>query len=127
MKLIQYGLSRNDIDELMTHLITEGFLNEERFAKAFAGGKFRLKKWGRLKIARELERREVSKNCVRLALKEIDAESYEQSLSSVLKKKLSEIEESNIYSRRDKAARHAILKGYEPDLVWDELRKIIPG
>jgi regulatory protein len=54
-KLYEYGLYPGQVDELLSQLISEGFLNEERFAKAFAGGRFRMKKWGRLKIKNELE------------------------------------------------------------------------
>src|SRR6478736_2106800 len=60
-KLYEFGLTTDEVDELLSKMITEGFLNEERFAKAFAGGKFRIKKWGRLKIVRELESQGLTK------------------------------------------------------------------
>src|SRR5579863_890568 len=54
-KLFNYGLRSTSVDEILSHLITEGFLNEGRYAKAFAGGKFRIMKWGKLKIRKALE------------------------------------------------------------------------
>ena len=122
-KLYEYGMHRNDVEELITKLITEGFLNEERFAKAFAGGKFRMKKWGRNKIAHELEAHKVTPRCIQKALDEIDPLEYRKTLKTLLKKKLSKSEESNEFKKLDKVARFAIGKGYEPDLVWSILKE----
>lgn len=121
-KLYSYGLHRADVDELLSQLITEGFLNEERFAKAFAGGKFRIMKWGRNKIKHELEMRHISSRCIRQALREIDESDYRKVLTIILKKRLALGGGLKPYQRRDKAARFAIGKGYEPDLVWALLR-----
>ncbi len=121
-KLYGYGLHRGDVDELLSRLITEGFLNEERFAKAFAGGKFRMMKWGRNKIKHELEVRHISSRCIRQALQEIDDSDYRKALKTILQKRLTQGAGLKPYQRRDKAARFAIGKGYEPDLVWALLR-----
>lgn len=124
-KLYGLGLHRNDVEEIITNLITDGFLNEERFAKAFAGGKFRIKKWGRIKISHALEAKGVSKNCVRIGLKEIDQGDYIATLRELLKEKSSrEQTENNIYVHRDRLSRYAIQKGYEPELVWKEIREL---
>jgi regulatory protein len=125
-KLFEYGLRSSDVDEIITNLILSGFLNEERYAKAFAGGKFRMKKWGRLKIIHALEANGVSRNCVQSGLKEIDAGDYEKTLRAILERKNEDVEESNIYSRRDKLSKFAIQKGYEPELVWKILREMLP-
>jgi regulatory protein len=125
-KLFEYGLTLTEVDEIITNLILSGFLNEERYAKAFAGGKFRMKKWGRLKIIHALEANGVSKNCITSGLKEIDATEYGNTLRQILEKKNGETKESNIYSQRDKLSRFAIQKGYEPELVWKVLREILP-
>lgn len=125
-KLFEYGLYRDDVDALLTDLITDGFLNEERYAKAFAGGKFRMKKWGRIKIVNALEAQGLSKNCIRIGLKEIDNEDYLTTLRHVLEKKGEEIEEENIFAKRDKISKYAIQKGYEPELVWTTLKVLFP-
>jgi regulatory protein len=125
-KLFQFGISSSDADEIITALILDGFLNEERFAKAYAGGKFRLKKWGRLKIENALEKKGVSKNCIRSGLKEIDEEDYVITLRQILEGKADNIEEENLYVKRDKLSQFAILKGYEPELVWKLLKEIFP-
>src|SRR6478609_6190895 len=87
-RLFDYGLYSSEIDELVSDLITEGFLNEERYAKAFAGGKFRIKKWGRVKIVNDLESSGISQNCIKTALYEIAESDYERTLQEILKKKI---------------------------------------
>ena len=126
IRLFQLGLSENQVDETITDLITEGFLNEERFAKTFAGGKFRIKKWGRLKIIQVLEAKGVTSNCIRSGLKEIDEQDYLATLTAILKSKDEQTEEPNPYVRRDKISKHAIQRGYEPELVWRVLRELLP-
>jgi regulatory protein len=125
-KLYQIGLSAHDAEELISILIVEGFLNEERFAKAFSGGKFRLKKWGRLKIENALEKKGVSKNCIKSGLKDIDAADYIEALKTILEQKSEKLEEANIYVKRDKLYNFAVAKGYEPELIWKLLREILP-
>jgi regulatory protein len=123
-KLYTYGLYSSEVEELLSQLITDGFLNEERFAKAFAGGKFRMKKWGRIRIVQDLEAHGISKNCIKAGLKEISDEDYENTLTGLLKKKNELLDDENEFSRRDKLAKYAIQKGYEPDLVWTLIKKI---
>jgi regulatory protein len=125
-KLYSFGLYSDEVDNLLTDLITDGFLNEERFAKAFAGGKFRMKKWGRIKIVNALEAQGLSKNCIRIGLKEIDDSDYVKTLQSILQKKGEESEEENIFIKRDKLSKYAIQKGYEPELVWRSLKELLP-
>ncbi len=126
-KLFELGLRTSEVDELLAYLITEGFLNEARFAKLFAGGKFRVKKWGRIKIVHALERKGLTKNCIRIGLKEIDEADYLHTLEELLKLKISELAESNVYVARDKASKYAIQKGYEPELVWGTLKILLPN
>ena len=123
-KLLGYGLYRSDAEELISKLIVEGFLNEERFAKAFAGGKFRIKKWGRNKISHELESHFVTDRCIQKGLDEIDEGEYRNTLKSLLKKKFGRPEKTGVFNRRNKAAKYAIGKGYEPELVWRMLKEM---
>jgi len=124
-KLYEYGLYSNQVDEIVSQLITDGFLNEERFAKAYAGGKFRIKKWGRVKIKHELKALGLTKNCIQRGLNEIEQADYSKTLKTLLKKKLTESKEQNLFKKRDKVARFAIGKGYEPELVWEYIRDLV--
>jgi regulatory protein len=124
-KLNSYGLSPDEVDEIVSRLITENFVNEARFAKAFAGGKFRIKKWGRNKIVNELESLGLTNACITLGLKEIDSSDYSKTLQALLQKKAQEISEENRFLKRNKVARFAIAKGYEPDLVWELVKELV--
>lgn len=126
-KLFKLGLSSLMVEELLTCLITENFLNEERFAKTFAGGKFRIKKWGRLRIRMALESKGLTKNCIRIGLAEIEEVDYLKTLDALLNARIAKLGEANILITRNKASKYAIQQGYEPDLVWDALKKLLPG
>jgi len=117
-RLFDYGLHTDEVDQILSRLITEGFVNEERFAKAFAGGKFRMKKWGRIKIENELSALGLSQNCINRGMKEIVDEDYTKTLQQVLEKKNMLSSEPDLFKKRNKLAQYAIGRGYEPDLVW---------
>jgi regulatory protein len=126
-RLFDYGLYSSEVDELISDLISEGFLNEERYAKAFAGGKFRIKKWGRVKIVNDLENSGISKNCIKVALTEIDESDYHKTLQGILQKKVESLPGENMFVKRDKIAKYAIQKGFEPELVWKQLKELLPN
>jgi regulatory protein len=117
-KLLVLGLSRPAADEALAQLISEGFVNEERFARAFAGGRFRMKQWGRLKIENELKARGLSPRCIEAALREIDPAEYEKTLTKLIRAKSRELKHLAPAARNRKTAAYAIQKGYEPELVW---------
>jgi regulatory protein len=122
-KLFEYGLYASEVDELISDVISQGFLNEERFAKAFAGGKFRIKKWGKLKIQNELAFLGVSKRNITTALKELDRVEYIKTLKSLIDKKSAQTIEQNSFKRKNLIARFIISKGYESELVWEMLNE----
>ena len=124
-KLFEYGLPSADVEEIMSYLITEGFLNEERYAKAFAGGKFRIMKWGKLKIHRELESSGVSSRNIARGLAEITPSEYAQALLGLVKKKSKQVNDDNIYKKKNKVARFVIGKGYEPELAWEVVNDVV--
>ena len=120
-KLYSYGLKTGDVENLITQLIDENFVNEERYAKAFSGGKFRIKKWGRVKIKQELKARRISDYCIQKGLKEIDGSEYMSTLKKVLEQKAKIIAEKNYLKKKQKLMRYALSKGYEQELVFDLL------
>lgn len=117
-KLYEYGLNRAEVEEAVSQLIQENYLNEERFAIQFAGGKFRMKKWGRTKIRYELKMRQVSEFCIRKALASIDEDAYEQTLQDLFEEKKRLLKsERNIFIRKKKIQSHLLQKGYETDRI----------
>ena len=118
-----YGVA---LENIMTELITEDFLNEERFARSYARGKFRIKRWGRRRIVRELKKRAISDHCIAQALTEIPEEAYRQQLEEVLSRKAKSSGETDVFRLRGKMAQHAIRRGYEPELVWTVVMELVP-
>lgn len=124
VKIRDWGLFGEEAEQCIAELISQGFINEERFAKAFAGGKFRIKKWGRIKIKTELKHKNISDYCINKGLREISSADYKKTLNDILLKKSKEIKEKNQYKRMNKIASYAIQKGYESGLVWDAIREM---
>lgn len=123
-KLGEWGIYGQEADLLLLQLIEQGYLNEERFAKTFAGGKFRTKQWGRLRIVRELKMRKISEYCIRGALEEIEEAEYQKTLLKLIRQKMVLLKEKNPLVKRNKTATYLIGKGYEPDQVWNVLRNM---
>ena len=109
---------------LSDRLQKEGYLNEERFAKAFAGGKFRLNKWGRQKIDFELRIRGVPELMIQEGLLEIDDEEYKQTLKEILHRKKNEIKPEKNVNIREKMINFAYGKGYETDLILSVIKEM---
>ncbi len=122
-KLYDWGLHEKDVEEMISELIEENFLNEERFALAYTLGKFRIKAWGKNKIRQGLKLKRVPEKMILKALKAIDPDDYLQKLESLLEKKNSTIKESDPYRREFLLSRYAMSKGYEQDLIADVLHK----
>ena len=120
-KLYGFGLNNDEIENALCSLIEQNFINEERFAKTFARGKFRQKKWGKVKIKQHLKQKQISDYCIKTALEEIDTEDYLATLDLVLSKKEELLNEENDFIKKQKIAKHAINKGFENDLVWNYL------
>ena len=125
-KLLDLGLYGADVEDVITDLITENFLNEERFARSYARGKFRMKQWGRVRIRRELKQRNIPDYCIRKAMEEIAAADYEEVLAGVLQKRLPKIRETQPYQIRKKLVDYALSRGYEIGLAWEQARRLVP-
>lgn len=111
-------------EKIIIRLMQENFLNEERFARSFVRGKFRIKKWGRIKIIQELKKREISQPVIKLGLSEINENEYRRTLFELAEKKSEKITESNPFKKKKKLADHLLRKGYESSLVFDCVNEI---
>lgn len=124
-KLYSYGLSRDEVEEILAWLITENFVNEERFAIAYAGGKFRVKRWGKLKIKLYLQQKKVSDYSLNKALNAIDYDDYIASIDYLVESGSRSLKADNVYQHRHKLSRSIINKGYEPELVWERIKLLV--
>jgi len=119
-RLQKWNVWGEEADEIVAELIVQKYISEERFAKTYAGGKFRMKSWGKLKIKQELNRRGLSDYSIREGMTEIGDDAYVSGLKDLLTKKkaLLDGKEPDLFKRKQKLARFAMMKGYESDLVW---------
>lgn len=122
-KLYQLGVWKKDHDEIIAALIEENYLNEERFAVAFAGGKFRIKQWGRVRIKYELKQKQVSEYSIKKAMKQIDEEEYLSVLNKLAKEKYATLKNEQYLIRKKKTMDYLAAKGFEADLVRKVMEK----
>jgi regulatory protein len=117
-KLYSFGLSESNVEQLISQLIEEDYLNEERFAMQYAGGKFRMNKWGKMKIKQALKQKEISEYSIRKALKQINDEDYMNILNKLGEEKLRKLRsEKNIFIKKRKLRDYLLQKGYEAELI----------
>lgn len=117
-RLAEWGVLGDDAEAIIAELIEQNYLNEERFARTFAGGKFRVKNWGKRKIRQHLQQRGITGYNLEQAMREIEPDDYRQTLTELLDKKRRMLKDDNPLVIKQKLARFALGKGYEPDLVW---------
>jgi regulatory protein len=118
-KAYSFKLRKTDVEELLSRLIEEEYLNEERFAIMFARGKFRIKQWGRIKIKYELKQKKISDYCIKKALSNIDETEYLSTVDKLAKKKWASINSqgANQFVKMAKTRDHLLQKGFESEIV----------
>lgn len=125
-KLYELGCSRDEVEQYIADLIENDLLNEERYARNYARGKFRMTHWGRHKILQQLRLHKISEYCIKKAMQEIDPDEYERSINKLAEKKWEELKaEKNVHIKKNKVYRYLLQKGYEGDMVQDAINKII--
>jgi regulatory protein len=124
-KLSSRGVAENDIEDILTRLEKEGYIDEMRFSRAFVRDKLRLNKWGRVKIRHMLSGKQVPEGTIDRALAEIDDEEYHRILREELTKKRKSVHGSNAFDLRAKLLRFGQQRGFEPSLIHPMLDEII--
>jgi regulatory protein len=124
-KLYSFGLHQDEIEEIIYTLITENYLNEERFAILYAGSKFRIKQWGKSKIKQSLKLKQISDYCINKAFKEIDEADYKKTFQKLAEQKLKTLKgEKNIFIKKRKLQDFLLHKGFENELIREALNAI---
>ena len=116
-KLYSLGVWKKDHDGIISTLIEENYLNEERFAIAYAGGKWRVKQWGRQKIKYALKQKQVSEYCIKKAMKQIDEDEYLEVMTRLAEEKYAALKKDQYLVRKKKTMDHLITRGVETDIV----------
>jgi regulatory protein len=121
-KLYDWGLWPNEVEEVISELIENNFLNEERFARAYVSGKFNIKHWGKIKIKQGLKLKKITDKMIAIALDTIDYDDYLQTILNTAEKKLPLIKEKDAYKRKYKLTTYLMSKGFENDLILEVLK-----
>lgn len=124
-KLKDMSMIPEAIDVIIVHLLEHNFLNEERFAKTFVRGKFKIKKWGKRRLTLELKKKDISKVNINQALSEINEAEYIEVFNNLAEKRLLSIKETNKFKKRKKLADYLLYRGWESHLVYDKVNKLI--
>ena len=123
IKMKEWGITDETIENIVTDLILEKFVDEQRFAESFCRGKFRIKKWGKVKIKNELKIRKLSDSCIKKGLLQIDKQEYIEVLKDLYIKKKKDIKNTNQFIRKGKIAKYLQQKGFESNLIWELINK----
>lgn len=122
-KLYEWGLHHEDVEEIISQLISDNFLNEERFAIAYTIGKLRIKSWGKIKIKQSLKLKRVSDPLIKIAFSKIDLDEYEDKLHDLLDKKQLSLKDKDPYILKNKLFQYALSRGFESDLISSLLKE----
>lgn len=123
-KLWSMKMDADEIDEIMVHLISSNFLNEERFACSFARGKHRIKHWGKIRIVNELKFKKISQTLINIALKEISPEEYLETFHNLADRHWEVIRETNTLKKRKKFCDYLLRRGFESNLVFEKVKDL---
>ena len=122
-KMKEWGVSEIIIENILTNLILEKFVDEQRFSESFCRGKFRIKRWGKVKIKNELKIKKISKNCIDKGLLQIENKEYLEVLKYLYIKKRNSLKDTNQFIRKGKIAKHLQQKGFESNMIWELINK----
>jgi regulatory protein len=122
-KLYDLGIHGDAQDDIIAKLIGENFLNEERFAVAYARGKFRIKHWGKIRIRQELKMRQIPEYSIKKAMQAVDMEGgYLEALEKIISTKSKDYEGDK--QKKQKLAAFAMSKGFESEFIWEVIKKL---
>ncbi|WP_405611468.1 regulatory protein RecX [Polaribacter sp. Asnod1-A03] len=124
-KMREFNLIPEAREMILLSLMKDNFLNEERFAKSFARGKFRIKNWGKQRIIRELKFRDISTYNIKTALKEIDENEYLETIYRITENRNNVISESNTFKRKKKLIDFLMRKGFENNLIFKTVNEVV--
>ncbi len=112
--------------KLIELLKKDKFLNNKRFARFYAQGKFTHKRWGKLKIKNNLKKKEISYDNIEFALGLIKIREYKATINLLIDKKAKTLKDKELFIFRKKIVDSIRMKGFEADIVWDLVKKKFP-
>ena len=124
-KIVAFEIMDEVVEEIISKLKSEKFLDDERYVKAYVSDKFRLNKWGKIKIRHYLKAKGLSDNLIEIGLIEINEEQYKKALIATLKEKAKKVKSDNKYERTGQIIRFAQSRGFEPEIIHRYLNEVI--
>lgn len=122
-KLDKFIISKNEKIQIINSLITEKYIDEKRFSISYCHGKFKIKKWGKQKIKNELVKKKISQDNIEIAINSISMSDYIKALNDLINFKIKHIKDTDLFNRNGKLARFLLQRGYEFDIIWDQINK----
>ena len=123
-KLRSMKMDSEEIDTIMVHLISDNFLNEERFACSFARGKHRIKHWGKIRIVNELKSKKITQTLINIALREISPEEYATTFHTLAERNWEFLRETNLMKKRKKFCDYMLRRGFESNMVFEKVKEL---
>lgn len=123
-KLRTFNIIPDGVNQIISNLISENFLNENRFSKSYVRGKFNIKHWGKIRIVNELKKRNISKYNINQGLKEIDELDYQNKFEEIFNKKLSSLEGLTLIVKKKKILSYLMYRGWESSLIYQKIYEI---
>tara|TARA_B100001564_G_scaffold205780_1_gene173137 strand:+ start:4478 stop:4945 length:468 start_codon:yes stop_codon:yes gene_type:complete len=120
-KLERYIISKNKKIEIISSLTSEKYIDEKRFSTSYCQGKFKIKKWGKQKIKNELIKKKISQTNIDIAINSISMTDYIKTLNDLIDFKIKYIEDEDLFNRNGKLVRFLLQRGYEFDIIWDQI------
>ena len=124
-KLKEMQMIPEAVDKIIVHLLEHNFLNEERFAKTFVSGKFRIKRWGKHRLTLELKKKDISKHNINLAISQIPSTEYIEVFNDLAEKKANSIKGKDKWKKKKKLVDYLLYCGWESHLVYDKVNELI--
>ena len=123
-KLYNWNIHKNQ-NEIINHLIQHNYINEKRYALSYSMGKFNSRKWGKIKISNHLKKKGIKEKDINESIKKISEAKYLNVLSNLIIQKSQEIKEIDIFKKKSKIARYLYQKGFESNLIWNQIEVLI--
>ena len=124
-KIKASGLSDQEADDIVARLKQENFINDERYVKAYVSDKFRLNKWGKVKIRHNLKMKGMPEELIQQGLDAIDEDKYRQALLKTMKEKARSVKKKTRFEKMGLIIRFAQNRGYEPELIHRYLHEVV--
>ena len=124
-KIVAFEIMDELVEEIISKLKKDKFIDDERYVKAYVSDKFKLNKWGKIKIRHYLRAKGLSDHLIEIGLDEINEEQYKKALIATLKEKAKKVKSDNKYEKTGQIIRFAQSRGFEPEIIHRYLNEVI--